>query len=125
MGTNRSKMFTEEALKRFKNPKNIGELKDHNGKGIAGDPECSDVIEIYIMFKGDKVVDAKFKVYGCPGAISTTDVFIDMIKGRKIDKALKIWGTTCVGETKLILWQPRTCRSSIIPAIFSGLTSMP
>jgi len=83
-------MFTEEVLKRFKNPKNTGELKDFNGKGKAGDPECSDVIEMYIMFEKDVIIDAKFKVFGCPGAISTTDVFIDLIKGKTIEKALSI-----------------------------------
>ena len=46
-------MFTEKALERFKNPKNVGKLKNYNGKGKAGDIECSDVIEIYVMFNGD------------------------------------------------------------------------
>jgi len=83
-------MFTEEVLKRFKNPKNAGELQDHNAIGESGDPECSDVIKLFIKFSNDKIIDAKFKVYGCPGAISTTDVFIDMIKGKKIEEALEI-----------------------------------
>jgi nitrogen fixation protein NifU and related proteins len=83
-------MFTEEALKRFRNPKNAGELKEFNGKGKSGDPECSDLIEMFVKFKGDKVINAKFKVFGCPGAISTTDAFIDMIKGKTIEEALKM-----------------------------------
>lgn len=83
-------MFTEEVLKIFKNPQNTGDLKDHNGKGRAGDVECSDVIELFIKFSEDKVQDAKFKVFGCPGAISTTDVFIDLIKGKSIEQALEI-----------------------------------
>ena len=83
-------MFTEEALERFRNPKNAGELKDYNGKGKSGDPECSDVIEMFVKFEGNKVIDAKFKVFGCPGAVSTTDMFIDIIKGKDINEALKI-----------------------------------
>ncbi|MBW2992858.1 iron-sulfur cluster assembly scaffold protein [Candidatus Woesearchaeota archaeon] len=83
-------MFTEEVMKRFKNPQNTGELEDYNGLGEAGDPKCSDMIQIFIKFKDNKVVDAKFKVFGCPGAISTTDVFIDLIKGEKIVDALLI-----------------------------------
>ena len=83
-------MFTEEALRRFKNPKNAGELKNYNAVGESGDPECSDVIRLFIKFDNNKVVDAKFQVYGCPGAISTTDVFIDMIKGKIIEDGLKI-----------------------------------
>jgi len=83
-------MFTEETLKRFRNPRNAGELKDYNGKGRSGDPECSDVIELYVQFSDNKIIDAKFKVFGCPGAVSTTDAFIDLIKGKTIEEALKI-----------------------------------
>ncbi len=77
-------------MKRFKNPKNAGDLKTFNGRGTAGDPGCSDVVEMKIQFRNGRVENAKFKVFGCPGAVSTTDVFIDMIKGKTIKKALSI-----------------------------------
>jgi len=83
-------MYTAEVMKRFKNPKNAGELKKFNGLGKAGDPDCSDVIEIMVFFDKGIVKDAKFLVYGCPGAISTTDAFIDLAKGKTIEDALKI-----------------------------------
>ena len=83
-------MFTEEALNRFRNPKNAGELLNYNAVGKSGDPECSDVIEMFIKFEKNKISDAKFKVFGCPGAVSTTDAYIDMIKGKTVDEALKI-----------------------------------
>jgi nitrogen fixation protein NifU and related proteins len=83
-------MFTEEVLKRFKNPNNAGDLKTFNGLGTAGDPGCSDVVEIKIQFVNGRIKNAKFKVFGCPGAVSTTDVFIDMIKGKTIEDALGI-----------------------------------
>jgi len=77
-------------MKRFKNPKNAGDLKTFNGRGTAGDPACSDVVEIKIQFADDRIKNARFKVFGCPGAVSTTDVFIDMIKGKTIEEALGI-----------------------------------
>ena len=83
-------MFNKEIMRRFLSPKNIGELEDSDAKGRTGDPSCSDVVEIFVKFKKEIVHDAKFKVFGCPGAISTTDVFIDLIKDKKIDEALKI-----------------------------------
>lgn len=83
-------MFTTEVRKRFKNPKNAGDLKTFNGLGNAGDPGCSDVVEIKIQFVNSRVKNAKFKVFGCPGAVSTTDVFIDMIKGKTIQEASNI-----------------------------------
>ncbi|MBU0615608.1 MAG: iron-sulfur cluster assembly scaffold protein [Nanoarchaeota archaeon] len=83
-------MFTEEAIKRFRDPKNTGELKSCNAAASAGDPECSDVIKIFIRLKDDKVEDAKFQVFGCPSATATADVFIDMIKGKAVAEALRI-----------------------------------
>lgn len=83
-------MYTKQVIERFENPKNVGILDGYNAKGKCGDPDCSDVVEIYFKFKEDVVIDAKFKVFGCPGAISTTDIFIDMIKGKKIDDCMKI-----------------------------------
>jgi len=77
-------------MKRFKNPKNAGDLKTFNGWGTAGELGCSDVVEIKIQFVNSRVKNAKFKVFGCPGAVSTTDVFIDMIKGKTIEEASNI-----------------------------------
>ena len=83
-------MFTKEVLERFKNPRNIGELNGFNAQGSAGDPNCSDLIELKLILANGAVEDAKFKVFGCPGAIATTDVFIDLIEGKSIEEALKI-----------------------------------
>ncbi|MFA6424657.1 MAG: iron-sulfur cluster assembly scaffold protein [Phycisphaerae bacterium] len=83
-------MFTPQAIERFRNPKNTGDLKRYNAMAKAGDPSCSDVIIMKVRFNGDVVEDAKFKVFGCPGAVSTTDVFIDLAKGKRIEDALKI-----------------------------------
>lgn len=83
-------MYTPEVIERFKNPKNAGKLRKFNGRGKAGDPDCSDVIEIRVFFEAGIVKNAKFLVYGCPGAISTTDAFIDLAKGKTIEQALSI-----------------------------------
>ena len=77
-------------MKRFKNPNNAGDLKIFNGRGIAGDPGCSDVVDIKIVFENGRIKNACFKVFGCPGAVSATDVFIDLIKGKTIKEALRV-----------------------------------
>ena len=83
-------MFTDEVMQRFKNPKNAGELRTFNGSGKAGDPACSDVVELRIQVQENRIKNAKFKVFGCPGAVSTADVFIDLIKGKTINEALTV-----------------------------------
>ncbi len=77
-------------MNRFKKPNNAGDLKTFNGFGTAGDPGCSDVVDIKVEFKNGRIKNACFKVFGCPGAVSATDVFIDMIKGKTIEEALRV-----------------------------------
>ena len=83
-------MFNDEVMKRFKNPNNAGDLKTFNGRGTAGDPRCSDVVDIKIQLENGRIKKACFKVFGCPSVVSATDVFIDMIQGKTIKEALSV-----------------------------------
>jgi len=83
-------MFNDEVMKRFKNPNNARDLKTFNGRGTAGDPRCSDVVDIKIQLENGRIKKACFKVFGCPGAVSATDVFLDMIQGKTIKEALSV-----------------------------------
>jgi NifU-like protein involved in Fe-S cluster formation len=51
---------------------------------------CGDVMSMYIKVKGDKIVDIKFKTYGCGAAIATSSMMTDMVKGKTIAEAEKI-----------------------------------
>jgi nitrogen fixation protein NifU and related proteins len=83
-------MYSSIVIKRFTNPKNIGELKDFNAFGEAGDINCSDFIEIKVFFEEEIVKNAKFLAYGCPYLISSADIFVDLVKGKEINDALKV-----------------------------------
>jgi MinD superfamily P-loop ATPase/NifU-like protein involved in Fe-S cluster formation len=83
-------MFTEKIKKRFQNPKNVGNLINCNAKGRADGDDCSDHIVIKLNIENEIIKNAKFQVCGCPGAICTSDVFIDLIKGKKIKDALLV-----------------------------------
>lgn len=83
-------MYPQQVIERFKNPVNAGKLIEFNGIGKAGDADCSDVIEMSVLFDDEIVKNAKFKVFGCPGAVSTTDAFIDLAKGKTIGQVLSI-----------------------------------
>ena len=83
-------MYTEKVMDHFRNPRNIGEIKDPDGFGKVGNPVCGDVMAIYIKVKNEKIADIKFKTYGCTAAIATSSVLTEMVKGKTIDEALKI-----------------------------------
>ena len=85
-----SDMYTQKVMDHFRNPRNMGEIKNPDGFGKVGNPVCGDVMAIYIKVKNEKIVDIKFKTFGCTAAISTSSVLTEMVKGKTIDEALKI-----------------------------------
>lgn len=83
-------MYTERVLDHFRNPRNMGEIKNPDGFGKVGNPTCGDVMAIYIKVKDNKIIDIKFKTFGCTAAIATSSVLTEMVKGKTIDEALKL-----------------------------------
>ena len=82
--------YTEKVMDHFRNPRNMGEIKDADGSGKVGNPTCGDVMAIYIKVKDEKIVDIKFKTFGCTAAIATSSILTEIVKGKTIDEALKV-----------------------------------
>ncbi len=72
------------------NPRNVGEIPDASGVGNVGNPVCGDVMRMYLKIEGDRIVDAKFKTFGCGAAISTSSMVTEMVKGKTIEEALQV-----------------------------------
>ena len=87
-------MYSDKVMEHFKNPRNVGEIKDADGIGEVGNPVCGDIMKIYIKVKDGKIVDCKFKTFGCGAAIATSSMVTEMVKGKTIDEALKITNKT-------------------------------
>jgi len=83
-------MYSEKVLEHFKNPHNVGELKDADAEGTVGNPVCGDLMTMYIKVKDDRIEDIKFKTYGCGAAIATSSMTTEMAKGKTLDEAMEI-----------------------------------
>ncbi len=83
-------MYSEKVLEHFRNPKNMGEIKDADGIGKVGNPACGDVMHIYIKVKDETLEDVKFQTLGCGAAIATSSMLTELAKGMKLDEALKL-----------------------------------
>lgn len=83
-------LYSKEVMKHFKHPKNVGIIKNADGVGEAGNILCGDIMRIYIKVKNDKIVDIKSQCLGCAVAIANTSLLTTMVKGKKLDYALKI-----------------------------------
>jgi len=91
-------MYTENVIDRFTNPRNAGMIKNADGVGTVGNPTCGDIMKIYLKVENETIVDAKFKTFGCAAAISSSDVAMDLIKGKTIEEALKVTNKDVLNE---------------------------
>ena len=83
-------MYSEKVMDHFTNPRNVGDMADADGVGQEGNPTCGDAMKIYIKVKDDRIVDAKFKTFGCGAAIAVSSMVTEMVKGKTLDEALAI-----------------------------------
>jgi NifU-like protein involved in Fe-S cluster formation len=78
-------------LDHYENPRNVGRLdakKQNVGTGLVGAPACGDVMKLQIEVGEDgKIIDAKFKTFGCGSAIASSSLATEWIKGKSLDEA--------------------------------------
>lgn len=96
--------YSEKVLDHYNNPRNVGSLDksaENVGTGLVGAPECGDVMKLQIQVEGDRIVDAKFRTYGCGSAIASSSLATEWLKGKTVDEALQIKNTAIVEELEL------------------------
>jgi nitrogen fixation NifU-like protein len=82
--------YSEKVMQHFLSPHNVGELPDANGIGNVGNPICGDIMRLYIKVEAGRIVEARFKTFGCGAAIATSSMVTDLVKGKTIEEALAI-----------------------------------
>ena len=83
-------MYSEKVLDHFSNPRNVGEIENADGVGEIGNAKCGDIMKMYLKIDNGIITDAKFKTFGCGAAVATSSMATEMIKGRKLEDALKL-----------------------------------
>lgn len=86
-------MYSDVVKEHFMNPRNILEDEDtyrEDGKGIVGNVRCGDQMMIVIKVEDDKIVDCKWKTYGCASAIASTSMLSEAVKGMTLEEAYRV-----------------------------------
>jgi len=86
--------YHKNVIDHYENPRNVGKLDGKSkkvGTGLVGAPACGDVMKLQIEVDDDgKIVDAKFKTFGCGSAIASSSLATEWVKGKTVDEAGKI-----------------------------------
>jgi len=97
--------YSDKVLDHYENPRNVGSLDKDSpnvGTGMVGAPACGDVMKLMIEVDNDnKIIDAKFKTYGCGSAIASSSLLTEWVKGKTLTEASLIKNTEIVEELAL------------------------
>ena len=92
--------YTDKVLEHFKNPKNVGEVKNADGTGQVGSLVCGDALKLTLKIDKETQVikEAKFLTFGCASAIASSSVLTEMIIGKTLEEASKITNQDIANE---------------------------
>ena len=97
--------YSDKVVEHYERPNNVGSLDTRDstvGTGLVGAPECGDVMKLQIQVDNEnKIIDAKFKTFGCGSAIAASSLATEWIKGKTVVEASSISNTEIVEELSL------------------------
>lgn len=86
--------FEDKVQDAIANPQNMGEMNDADSVGTVGNPECGDMVRMWLKFQdkdGEKVIDkASFQSFGCQTAIAVASMATEMLKGKTVEEARQL-----------------------------------
>ena len=83
--------YTDKVKDHFLNPRNVGEVEEPSGVGEVGSLACGDALTLSFKLDDDsRIIDAKFKTFGCASAIASSSALTEMIKGLTLTEAEKV-----------------------------------
>ncbi|TKY55208.1 Iron-sulfur cluster assembly protein 1 [Spatholobus suberectus] len=93
-----ARLYHERVVDHYDNPRNVGSFDKNDpsvGTGLVGAPACGDVMKLQIKVddKTGKIVDARFKTFGCGSAIASSSVATEWVKGKQMEEVLSIKNT--------------------------------
>ncbi|MEC5125637.1 iron-sulfur cluster assembly scaffold protein [Verrucomicrobiales bacterium BCK34] len=89
--------FEDKLQNAIANPQNMGEMADADSVGTVGNPECGDMVRLWLKFDeqdGKKVINkASFQSFGCQTAIAVASMATEMLKGKTVEEARELKST--------------------------------
>ncbi len=81
--------YSQKAIDLYLEQSNMGSLSDADQVSELTGP-CGDTMKVYLKLEEGRIQDAKIQVLGCPGAVASAMVAMDLAKGRTVEEALEI-----------------------------------
>ncbi len=86
-------LYSDVVKDHFTNPRNVydpDEAFEADAEGIVGNVKCGDQMLFMLKIRDDRIVDLRWKTYGCASAIASTSMLSEVVKGMPIRDAYSI-----------------------------------
>jgi nitrogen fixation protein NifU and related proteins len=83
-------LYRDYILDHYKNPKNFGELAEHDLEFHDKNPLCGDEMEIQIRIEDGKIADLKWHGQGCAISQAAASIASEELIGMAVDDASKL-----------------------------------
>jgi NifU-like protein involved in Fe-S cluster formation len=95
--------YSDEVLRRVRELERVGTLDgEHVGTGEVGTLDQGTVVRIQVMRSGDRIAEARFKVFGCSAAIASASVVAEWLDGASIAEAKTLTAEQVVQKLELV-----------------------
>mgnify|MGYP000904645807 CR=1 FL=1 len=82
--------YSEKVMKYFLEPKFYGSLENPDAIGEYGDVECGDYLLVSIAVKDGAISEIRYKCFGCPAAIASSEAMCELAIGKSLGEAVAI-----------------------------------
>jgi nitrogen fixation NifU-like protein len=81
--------YSDEVLRRVRELQRVGVLAagHHVGSGVSGTLEEGTVTRLDVRVSGNRVVEARFRVFGCNAAIASASLVAEWLEGATLAEA--------------------------------------
>jgi nitrogen fixation NifU-like protein len=82
--------YSATVMDHFLNPRNVGDLPDAHGVGMANNPQDGDTVRFAIRVTEGVIEAVRFKAQGCVAAIAASSALTELVQGKGLEEALAI-----------------------------------
>jgi nitrogen fixation NifU-like protein len=87
---NASADYSATLLDHYRHPRNVGEIAGSPAVAQVGDPAHGDVLRLGLRIENGRVIEARFKSFGCTAAIAAGSMTTLMVAGKSLSEAERI-----------------------------------
>jgi len=117
-------MYGTKILEHLEHPRNVGALEDASACGVATNPVCGDLLNLYLKIENGIITGSGFLVEGCPPSIAAGSVLTEMIRGISIEAAGQLTPADVTRELESLPRNKEHCSLLAIDALRAALAQL-